>query len=114
MFKDRLREARKSARFSQEELSKRLNISQSTVGNWESGIRQPDFDTVSNLALILDVSSDYLLGISSKEKPTTETGSGLSETEAKMLEVFRAIPEEQQDSFLDGVESFSKAFRPSE
>ena len=61
MFSKRLKELRKKANITQIEFAKRFNIANGTVGNWESGNRQPDYDTLSKIAEFFDVSIDYLL-----------------------------------------------------
>ena len=38
-----------------------LNISQSAYAHWEQGMREPNFEKLSMLACIFDVSIDYLL-----------------------------------------------------
>ena len=42
----RLRELRKKNGYTQSGLAKALGVSQSTVGNWEAGIRRPNLDTL--------------------------------------------------------------------
>lgn len=69
-FSDRLKEIRKKSQITQVELAKRCNVSQGTIANWESGIRTPDIDTISIIASILGVSTDYLLGVEQKESPS--------------------------------------------
>ncbi len=62
MFRLRLKALRESRNLSQYVLAKHLGISQSTVGNWESGIRQPKTDVLERIAEYFHVSVDYLLG----------------------------------------------------
>ena len=42
-FAKKLKGLRKTREWSQDELAKRLGISRSTIGNYEQGIREPDF-----------------------------------------------------------------------
>lgn len=63
-FKERLKELRLEKELSQAELAKALKINQRTVSNWETGIRQPDFETLVLIAEYFSVTTDYLLGIS--------------------------------------------------
>ena len=62
MFSTRLKELRKKANLTQIEFAKTFNIANGTVGNWESGKRQPDHETLTKLADFFEVSIDYLLG----------------------------------------------------
>ncbi|MBR2181532.1 MAG: helix-turn-helix transcriptional regulator, partial [Oscillospiraceae bacterium] len=62
MFRIQLKKLRENKGISQSQLASDLGISQGTVGNWESGIREPSFETISKLAKYFNVSVDYLLG----------------------------------------------------
>lgn len=46
---------------SQVELAKRLDVSQNTVSQWETGNRKPDIVTLKKLAKILGCTADELL-----------------------------------------------------
>lgn len=60
---DRLRELREAKGWSQKYVASKLTIKQSsTYANWEYGIRDPDTETLSKLADLFDVKTDYLLG----------------------------------------------------
>lgn len=61
MFSKRLKELRKKANLTQIEFAKKFNIANGTVGNWESGNRQPDYNTLNEIAKFFNVSTDYLL-----------------------------------------------------
>ena len=69
MFVERLKLLRKFTKVSQLELAKELNVAQSTVGMWETGKREPDFETLCKIAIYFDVTSDFLLGLSDTLKP---------------------------------------------
>lgn len=61
MFSIRLKELRQSHNLSQKELAEILKVSTGTVGNWEIGLREPDFNTLIKIATLFNVSCDYLL-----------------------------------------------------
>lgn len=58
----KIRELRKIKGWSQEEFSDRLGISRSAVGNYEQGTREPDFETLENIADTLNCSISFLMG----------------------------------------------------
>lgn len=62
MFRIRLKELREARGLSQYSFADAFGISQSTIGNWEAGKREPNFDTMQRLADFFGVSVDYLLG----------------------------------------------------
>ena len=57
-----LRELRTRRGMSQAELAERIGKKRSAVGNYESGAREPDLDTLRVLAVALNVSVAELLG----------------------------------------------------
>lgn len=65
-FQNILKSLRSSHGLTQEELSKNLKISRSTIGMYESGARQPDFETLELIADYFNVGTDYLLGRTNK------------------------------------------------
>ena len=62
MFNERLRALRIKAGLSQNEIAKKIFISQPAYAKYELGTATPNPDTLSLLANILQVSVDYLLG----------------------------------------------------
>lgn len=60
-FGERLKYARKKSGFSQEDLSRSLNVALGTVRNWEQGRRYPDVAQLQQIAVTLNVSADYLV-----------------------------------------------------
>lgn len=63
-FTVRLRMLRKELKLKQKELAEKLNLSQKTLSNYETGTREPDQETMIKMAIFFDVSVDYLLGFS--------------------------------------------------
>ena len=58
---DRIKEARKNKRLTQEQLAERLDISVEFVGQIERGIKLPSMQVFIRLIEALNVSADYLL-----------------------------------------------------
>ena len=69
MFKIALKKLRENKGMSQYQFAKEFGVAQSTVGSWESGAREPNFDTLNRLADYFGVSTDYLLGRTDKPEP---------------------------------------------
>jgi transcriptional regulator with XRE-family HTH domain len=53
---------RKNRGLTQLQLSKDIGVHESTISNWESGLREPNLNTVIMISKYFDVSIDYLLG----------------------------------------------------
>lgn len=65
-FQKMLKSLRTSKGLTQDELAKILKISRSTVGMYESGAREPDYETLESIADFFNVDIDYLLGRTNK------------------------------------------------
>lgn len=70
LFSQRLKELRKSAQLTQQELSNELNIKQGTYSRWERGLLEPNLAQITDLAIFFQVSVDYLTGKRDKEYST--------------------------------------------
>ena len=68
MLGSRIRELRKERKMSQRELAEKLNVSQQTIGAWETEGIVPGADTLGNIANYFGVTTDYLLGRSEQRK----------------------------------------------
>lgn len=60
-FGEKLKEARKEAGLTQEELAEKLSVSRSAVAKWESDKGLPDVNNLKAMSRLLTVSLDYLL-----------------------------------------------------
>lgn len=60
----RLRESIKNATLTQKEIAKAVNVSPQTISKYMKLDIFPALDTLAKLCKLLDVSADYILGIS--------------------------------------------------
>ena len=67
MIGDRIKEVREKNGLTQSSLAKKLNISRSAVNAWEMGVSIPSAQYLIELSKLLKVSTDYLLGLNTKE-----------------------------------------------
>lgn len=61
IFKEKLKQLRKAAGMSQEDLAGKLNVSRQAVSRWETGETLPDADMLVQLSNLFEVSIDSLL-----------------------------------------------------
>ena len=94
-FGDKLKTLRKSKKLTQAELADRLKISKSSVTSYEQGRIYPSLEIFSKICETLNVSSDYLLGISD-ELPVKLSTAGLSEEEMGLLLQFLNLVEQNR------------------
>jgi len=57
-----LKELREEKELSQAELGKEIGVKQTTISQYERGLREPDFQTLKRLCDFFAVTADYLLG----------------------------------------------------
>lgn len=62
-FSERLRELREEKKLTQNELSKKTNISAACINRWEKNLRVPNIDSIITLCLFFGCTADYLLGL---------------------------------------------------
>lgn len=72
---------------SQKTLADELQVSRSTLNNYLKGRRWLSPDLICGICRSLDISADYLLGLSDQKHP-----SRLPEDELALLELYRALP----------------------
>jgi len=73
---NRIRQLRKDIGLTQEALGKKLGVIKQTVSSWENNISEPNSETLSNMASIFGVTTDYLLDnnlstVTQSKEPTT-------------------------------------------
>lgn len=73
-FPDILRSLRQQVGLNQTDFARAIGVSRSTIGMYETGKREPDFETLELIADYFNVSLDYLIGNSNTKnnKPTPE------------------------------------------
>lgn len=70
-FAERLKELCLRDGLNQSDLARIMQLSRSTINKYVLGRREPDFDTVSKMSEIFNVSAGYLIG--SSDNPTIQT-----------------------------------------
>ena len=93
-FGERLRQIRKEKGLTQAEVAKLLSIGESTVSFYESGKRQPDYETLIRLSEAFKVSTDFLLGKTDIKNPIEtiaahHDGEDWTEEELEDIEKFK-------------------------
>lgn len=85
----RVRTARKMRNMTAEALAEKIGIAVESLGHIECGARKPSLQTLYNIALMLDVSMDYLVGRSLTPIETVIQSciseSGLAAEQEKLL-----------------------------
>lgn len=68
---ENIRNLRKTADLTQEQLADKLGVSYQSVSRWENGMTYPDMEFIPSLTELFGVSADMLFGIPERKKETT-------------------------------------------
>ena len=80
----KLRELRKRTGITMKDLGEAIGLAESTISHYETGKRQPDYETLLKFGEFFGVSVEYLLtGDESKIAPTQEGERKISEADIK-------------------------------
>lgn len=80
----RLQIARINSNLSRKQVAELINVSESLIGLYENGSRQPSLSSLVKLASIYKVSTDYLLGCEISDKNQISV-SGLTDKQINAL-----------------------------
>lgn len=98
-YGERIAELRERHGITQKELSERIGISRASLSHYETNRREPDFETLSALADLFQVSVDYIIGRTANPK------SILSEALSRFVDTLELSDEaimEKVDFTIDG------------
>ena len=102
---NKIRTLRLQNSMTQKELCSKLNVSEVSVRNWETGVKNPSITAVMDLAKIFNVSTDYLLGVNCSH---TAPLFYLSKREHKLLENYKQL-DEHGKKIVDTICSLEKS-----
>lgn len=98
---ERLQEAMRFAQMKQADLARATGLSKGGISNYVTGRYEPKSDIISKLAKALNVSEMWLWGYDvPMVRRKKESPEELSEGEKMLLDLFRRVPEEQQQLVL--------------
>lgn len=92
-FHNIFKQLRISSGYTQIEMSQKLGISRSTIGMYETGAREPDFETLETIADFFNVDIDYLLGRTDKTTILPESSYYFNEDARELAEFMFKNPE---------------------
>ncbi len=97
-FGQRLRRLRKAQGFSQTELGEIISTSKRAVSSYECDQREPPAHIIPKLATLLDVSSDYLLGL--EGEATSPKSTPLRRRWMRRVAELEKLPERKQQALM--------------
>ena len=111
-FQSVLKSLRKPNLLAQDNLAKAVKVSRSTIGMYESGSREPDYEILETIADYFNVDIDYLLGRTLKTTKLIESITSSPDPDVRRIERARQkMPEADKKFMMDMLErSFSEYF----
>ena len=100
-FGARIRSAREQAGMTRDDLAKRINIQYSALSKYESSAREPDFETLVQIARVLHVSTDYILGCTDYQ--TRLQRKGFDADAESLLLKYQTLSEEAKERIQNQV-----------
>ena len=100
---NRIRIALTSRGMKQVELCQRANVPESSLSLYLKGAYEPKQDRIYNMASVLNVNEAWLMGydVPMERTPIKKSNTiEVTEDEQKLLELFRLVPENQQQLVL--------------
>jgi HTH-type transcriptional regulator, cell division transcriptional repressor len=98
---ERIKERRKALNLTQAMLTEISGVPQGYISRYESGDSEPLASNVIALAKALQVSADWLLGISDELPIIPQTELDLNAQEKEVLALFRATPKNKKSKIVD-------------
>ncbi|WP_448214309.1 helix-turn-helix domain-containing protein [Colwellia sp. MEBiC06753] len=98
----RFAQLRKAKGLTQKELAQKLNVSQSVVSDYEHGALRLHGELIIQLAKLLNVGTDELLGLSAEPIPSPS----LSRRLLKRMQAIEQLPKRDQDALLRTIDAF--------
>ncbi|MCM1284197.1 MAG: helix-turn-helix domain-containing protein [Muribaculaceae bacterium] len=91
-FGDVLGELLEKHEITQKDFAQILGVTPSALGNYIHNTREPDYQTLRQIADYFNLSTDYLLSHTTK--------SGLTHNEELLLHIFRSLNPEQKEFYI--------------
>ncbi|QEO08484.1 helix-turn-helix transcriptional regulator [Bacillus paralicheniformis] len=100
-YADRLKYLRQKAGFTQKFVAQKIGVKNNTLSSYESGKRQPDYETTKKLADLYDVSIDFLLTGKEHEGSSDDMWKELLNPKTQVLfKDLKDAPEEKIDELI--------------
>ena len=80
----------------QEQLGKKIGVSQRTISDYASGQTAPSYDVMAKMAILLEISLDQIFDLTDDHAAIY-----LDRNESLLIDVYRQIPAERRKEYLD-------------
>lgn len=94
MLGQKIKDLRVSKGLKTQDLAVEIGVNQSTISNYESGLRTPSLEVLLKIAEFFEVSTDYLLGHNPDQKLYKEIEAVLA-YKPELLEFFKGLKDRE-------------------
>ncbi len=101
-----MRESRKKIGLTQIELAELLGTSQKVITNYERNLRKPSVDKLPEIAKVLKIELDELLGVTKRDEEAPRVAHNTREKQ--MLEAFQKLKPADQRAILKQTKALGK------
>lgn len=95
IFGKRLKQIRIERGLQQEDVAEILNLHRATISRYENNQREPDINTLINIAKHFDISIDWLLGITDRKVSVNNLNSQVNNF-TDLYEIYSSLSSEKQ------------------
>ena len=106
MLSDRIRALRKEHGYSQEQMARKLHLTQGAISQWENGLTVPAADQLIAIADVFGITVDDLLG---REQQETPPPPALDDALVDLLVNLPPAQVQRVKDFVQGMKSADKA-----
>ena len=100
-----IKRARMASNMTQAEAACRLGITAQAISNFERGVNGIENSLLLRMCEIYNTSMSNILGEEFEQKESSPSKPTLTEGEAKLIELFRKVPEDKQQMVLQMIEA---------
>lgn len=100
---DRIRKLRERNNITREAFAQKIGVTYAAMSKYETGKRQPDYETLQKIADYFEVSADYLLGREEKPRQSDQTEFEAWVNDPKVDKFYREFnesPDERKEALL--------------
>lgn len=106
---DILKKLRQEKNWTQKDLAEKLHKAESTVGMWEQGRRELDYESLKEIADLFQVSTDFLLGrVTNKTDRKGDKDIEFDDFQFALYGEVKDLSDEEKQDILDMVKILKK------
>ncbi len=111
-FGEKIKNARKAKKMTQENLAKIIGAKHNSVSDWENDKSKPDMDTIELLCGALDINPSYLMGTKSDEEYGNIIGNLMNEPDIlDMIDDYKKLEDNDKKAIRQIISSLIKVSR---